>query len=370
MAKKSKILFIMHMPPPVHGASMVGESIRQSSLINDSFDAQYVNLSTANSIEDIGKFRVGKIWDYLCLLFRTWIRVMTFRPQLVYITPNAKGGPFYKDFVMVQMLKGMGCRVVAQYHNKGVSTRQDRIIDNWLYQRFFKNIWVILLSEVLFQDMKKYVSRDHVLICPNGIRDAYNDVVPKRNNNIPQLLFLSNLIKEKGVFDLLDACQILQDKGVDFGCTFVGAESDEISKQVFEQEVRNRGLEASVQYVGKKYGSEKEACYVSSDIFVFPTYYHNECFPLVLLEAMSYGLPCVSTDEGAVCEIIDDTVTGYVVEKNDTRQLADKLELLVKDAQLRRNMGCAGRDKFKKCYTQQEFGKRLYRILHSIVSSC
>lgn len=47
---------------------------------------------------------------------------------------------------------------------------------------------------------------------------------------------------------------------------------------------------------------------------MFPTYYHNECFPLVLLEAMQHGLPCISTNEGAISDIVDDGVTGYIVE--------------------------------------------------------
>ena len=71
------------------------------------------------------------------------------KPQLVYVTPNACGGAFYKDFVVVQLLKAMGCKVVAHYHNKGVATRQDRKLDSWLYRRFFKGIRVMLLAEPL-----------------------------------------------------------------------------------------------------------------------------------------------------------------------------------------------------------------------------
>lgn len=91
------------------------------------------------------------------------------KPQLVYVTPNACGGAFYKDFVVVQMLKRLGCQVVVHYHNKGVATRQNRFLDNFLYQRFFKGIKVILLSECLYDDVKKYVKREDVFVCPNGI---------------------------------------------------------------------------------------------------------------------------------------------------------------------------------------------------------
>ena len=50
---KPKILFIMHMPPPVHGASMVGQYLHDSELINSSFDCHYVNLAVATRLEDV-----------------------------------------------------------------------------------------------------------------------------------------------------------------------------------------------------------------------------------------------------------------------------------------------------------------------------
>lgn len=165
----SRILFILHMPPPVHGAAMVGQYIHDSKLIHSEFDCQYINLATAAGLEDVGKFKIKKLLPFYRLLRQIRHSVQSMKPQLVYITPNAQGGPFYKDFVVVMMLKRMGCRIVAHYHNKGVASRQDRWLDNQLYRRFFKGIKVILLGETLYQDIKKYVRREDVYICPNGI---------------------------------------------------------------------------------------------------------------------------------------------------------------------------------------------------------
>ena len=133
---------------------------------------------------------------------------------------------------------------------------------------------------------------------------------------------------------------------------------------MFNDMVKERNLQDSVQYIGKQYGKDKETCYANSDIFVFPTFYHNECFPLVLLEAMSYGLPCVSTNEGAIREIIDDGITGYIVEKNNPQILADKLELLIKDATLRQKMGNEGKKKFEENYTLEIFEHNFFNAIH------
>ena len=177
------------------------------------------------------------------------------------------------------------------------------------------------------------------------------------------LLFLSNLIPSKGVYVLLDACRILKDKGLDFQCNFVGGETKEIDRARFEAEVQRRGLEGMVRYEGPKYGEEKEEYWRSSDVFVFPTYYFNECFPLVILEAMQHGLPVVSTTEGAVPDMVADGVNGFVCERKDVSGLAGALERLITDAALRMRMGEVGRKRYEEEFTLERFEERFAECL-------
>lgn len=369
---KPKILFIMHMPPPVHGAAMVGQYIHDSKLINREFDCHYINLTTAKNLQDIGKVGMRKLLDFFKLLKKIRHEVKVVKPQLVYVTPNACGGAFYKDFVVVQMLKRLGCQVVVHYHNKGVATRQKKWLDNVLYKRFFKGVKVILLSECLYEDVKKYVNRKDVLICANGIpcsSDLDSHSIPSSTPQtlIPHILFLSNLLVSKGVVALLDALRILKDKGCSFVCDFVGGETVEMDAVMFESKVAKRGLEGMAIYHGRKYGKDKEEFFRSADMFVFPTFYHNECFPLVLLEAMEHGLPCISTTEGGIPGIVDDGKTGYLVPKHDAVALADKIEMFIRDTDLRHKMGLAGREKFEREFTLEVFEERMVEILSNNV---
>lgn len=357
------ILFILHLPPPVHGAAMMGKYIHDSRVINEVFDCHYINLTTAKDLADIGKVGQRKIQQFMELLTLIRREVKLLSPQLVYVTPNACGGAFYKDFIVVQILKRMGCRVVVHYHNKGVSTRQDRIFDDFLYKRFFKGIKVILLAEALYQDVRKYVKREDVYICPNGIPETLSDEPSaERHNAIPHLLFLSNLLESKGVLVLLDACKMLKDKGYSFVCDFVGGETAEIDAERFAREVECRELNRYVVYHGRKYGDEKRAFFEKADIFVFPTFYHNECFPLVLLEAMEQGIACISTDEGGIAGIIDHGRTGFIVEKEDVSQLAEQIEVLINSPTLCREMGAAGRRKFLQEFSLDRFEKRIVGV--------
>lgn len=361
---KPRILFILHLPPPVHGAAMMGQYIHDSKVINGRFDCHYINLTTAKSLQDIGKGGVKKLWRFFCLLLRIVKGLVRVKPQLVYVTPNSHGGAFYKDFVVVQLIKLMGYRVIVHYHNKGVATCQDRWLDDKLYRLFFKNIKVILLAEALYKDVEKYVKREDVFVCPNGIPESLKgEPTAERNNVIPQLLFLSNLLVDKGVLVLLDALKILKEKGFSFVCHFVGGETAEIDAARFAEEVKTRGLDQMALYLGKRYGEEKNEEYGNADIFVFPTYYYNECFPLVLLEAMEHAVPCISTREGGVSAIIDDGVNGFMVEKRDANVLADRIEFLLTHPKERTRMGIAGYQKFKNEFTLPKFETRMKQIL-------
>lgn len=368
---KPKILFIMHMPPPVHGAAMVGQYIHDSEIINREFESHYINLTTAKDLQDIGKVGMRKLLDFFKLLKKIRHEVKVVKPQLVYVTPNACGGAFYKDFVVVLMLKRLGCQVVVHYHNKGVATHKDKWFDDALYKRFFKNIKVILLSECLYDDVKKYVKRDDVFVCGNGIPSAsiesfvsapFDAASPE--DKIPHLLFLSNLLISKGVVVLLDSLKVLKEKGYRFVCDFVGGETVEVDAAMFQAEVAKRGLEGMVVYHGRKYGKDKEAFLNAADIFVFPTFYHNECFPLVLLEAMEHGVACISTTEGGIPGIIDEGKTGFLVPKYNAAILANKIETLLTDSALRQRMGSAGREKFEREFTLEVFEKRIVEILN------
>lgn len=352
---KPRILFILHLPPPVHGAAMMGKYIHDSKLINESFDCHYINLTTAKNLEDIGHFRLGKIVEFAKLLYRIRKTIRELHPDLVYVTPNAKGGAFYKDFIVVEMIKSMGCKVIVHYHNKGVATRQDRWLDDKLYRKFFHGIKVILLAEALYQDVQKYVRREDVYICPNGIPDETDGktVTAERHNKIPHLLFLSNLLVSKGVIVLLDALKILKDRGYSFVCDFVGGETAEIDAARFKEEVEKRGLNRLVIYDGKKFGDEKEHYFKQADVFVFPS--TNEAFPLVNIEAMEHKLPIVTTKVGGIPDEILDGHNGFISEIKNPISLADCISELLDNKQLRIAMGEDGYQKFKEHFTLKAF---------------
>ena len=373
---KPKILFIMHMPPPVHGASMVGQYIHDSQLINSSFDCHYVNLAVATRLEDVGKGGWHKAKGVLKKLMEVRKAVKSVKPDLVYITPNSAGIPFYKDFITVMMLKMMGQKVVMHFHNKGVETRQDKWLDNWMYKHYFKGVKLILLADALYEDVKKYVKREDVFVCSNAIPAISNaNGVTVNSNHVPHILWLTNIMKTKGIMEYLSALKILKDKGVKFQADFVGGLTKEMSGDEFDSALSMMGLNGCCTYYGPKYGDDKYSFFSQADVFVLPSY--TEAFPVSILEAMQFALPVVASNVGGVSAEVEEGVSGFLLGgeqpimlntfRPDVCEIADKLQVLLTDTDLRHKMGSAGREKFEREFTLEVFEKRMVEILSNNV---
>ena len=365
---KAKILFILHIPPPVNGAAVVGQFIKESRLINESFDAHYINLTTSFQLQKIGKGSLSKILTILQLQFKI-VKALTFEKyDLCYMTLTANGPGFYKDLLIVGILKLFGKNIIYHFHNKGVKENSNNAMNRMLYRFVFRGTKSIQLSPLLYYDIADYVKKENVTICSNGIPEIPKTppTKSKKDKSKCTFLFLSNMMIEKGIFVLLDSCKILHDKGRDFECYFVGAWSD-ISETDFQAEIAKRNLSAKVFAVGPKYAADKQFYFEKSDVFIFPTFYHYESFPLVNLEAMGYGLPIISTYEGGIPDMIQDGVTGLLVPQRDSAKLAKKMKYLMKNPKKRIKMGKAGKARLHNLYTLGTFERNMKQVLKQAI---
>jgi len=365
---KQKVLFIIHCPPPIHGAALLGKFIYDSEVINTSFNTKYIYLGTTKNFKERKKVTLRKLGHFFSLITKCFITNLTFRPQIVYLSLTSNGMGFYKDALIVMLLKLSGAKIVFHLHNKGVKRNQHKFLDDKLYKIVFKNTIVVHGAKWLYEDIQKYVPEDKVYYCHNGIPKPEFSIKERvlNQDESPQIMFLSNLIESKGVYTVLYACDVLNKKGIQFKCVYVGSEGD-IKASELQNKIKELGLEDKVTYAGKKYNKEKHLAFEQADIFAFPTHYPNEVFPLVLLEAMQYSLPTVSTPEGGVRDIIDDGVTGFIIEQKNHNQLAAKLEYLIKNPEERLQMGLAGRKKYERAFTVNTYENRIKTIINRVL---
>ena len=119
-----------------------------------------------------------------------------------------------------------------------------------------------------------------------------------------------------------------------------------------EAQVAALGLGAEVRFLGALPRDDMAPLYTAASVFCLPSTY--EGFPVAILEAMSFGLPVVSTRVAGIPEAVEDGVTGFVVEPESATELGAALVRLLGDARLRRAMGEAGMARFRRLYLREQ----------------
>ena len=136
-----------------------------------------------------------------------------------------------------------------------------------------------------------------------------------------KILFLARLIKEKGIFELVEAVEKLTTKGLNIELTVAGDGADfDLLKQ------RVEGI-TNIKLVGDVQGKEKVALFKESHLYVLPSY--TEGLPISVLEAMLFGLPVITSSVGGLKYFIEEEKMGYLVKPKSVESLVQKIELLV-----------------------------------------
>ena len=367
MMKKKRILYIATFPPPVHGSAVVSMQIKNSEVINQEFDGDYVNLSTSRNMDEIGKKgtyqKLLKFSRFLKSYLRTLRLLLTHHYDLCYCAITINTACFLRDAPYVLLCKFFGHKVVIHQHNVGMSKLIDKPIYSKLYPLVYKNTKVILLSWHLYSDIERVVDKEHILICPNGIKPQLSECLERvtSRDKVSHIFSLSNLLITKGILVLLDALQILKDRGNSFVCDFVGGESKDIDSIRFENEVTKRGLAGMAIYHGRKYGNDKDLFWRKANIFVLPSF--GEAFPLVNLEAMDYGLPIVASNVGGIPDEVVINKNGLLVPPQNPTALADALESVLKHPEVRNQMGKESRRMFEEKFTEVQFERTMLDCL-------
>lgn len=166
--------------------------------------------------------------------------------------------------------------------------------------------------------------------------------------NLPVILCIGTLHEVKGQSYLLQACQLLHDRGIEVECHLVGDGPDRAALALL---VTQLGIDDLVHFHGSQRREGVVMLLHRADIIAAPSVPskdgRREGIPVALMEAMAVGKPVVGSHLSGIPELIEDGKTGLLVPPGDAGALANALEKLVRDPVLRQQMGDAGREKIE-----------------------
>ncbi|MFZ6013519.1 MAG: glycosyltransferase family 4 protein [Bacteroidota bacterium] len=363
---KKKILFMVQVPPPVHGAALRNLSLVESKLLRENFDIKLLSLAFAESIEDIGKVSGSKLLKALKYAVKLVGTLISFKPAVAYFTLTPAGGAFYRDCLFVLILKIFRIRIV--YHLRGLginAARKKNFLNRLLYGFAFSNTNVVCLSKKHLEDIEGLRYKDHFVV-PNGIRvEMKPELLSPNGSDDKKILFLSNFVRSKGVYEFLEAVRVLKLQGTRFKATLVGADYD-VTLNDIQAYIDKYDLNDRVSVKGPLYKEEKFKMIANCDIFVFPTYYTFELFPGVILEAMQCSKPVISTYHGVIEDIVDDGVTGLLVKTQNVEQLVEKINYLINTPEEAKALGRRAFEKFHHCYTLDKFEQNMKSVFEKV----
>jgi len=362
-----KILFLIQLPPPVHGVSQINEQVYNSEIFDQTFQKSLVQLRFSDDLKELRKFSIKKIIRFCKILVQLIYNILKDKPDFIYFSVMPVGPGFLRDIFFVFVIKLFRVRPIYHLDNRGISIRSRKKWKKSIYCWVFNNSIIIHLSEGLLamEILPLGLKNTQYYVIPNGVKRIKSEILNTNKEDF-NILFVSNLLEEKGVFIVLEAFSMLEKKHQNIyleiaGDSFNEKMDDKIRDYIFKNKLTGR-----VNFLGGIYGKKKYQLYQNADVFVFPTFFDQECFPLVILEAMSFGLPVITTSEGAIPEIIKNEKNGFLINPKNPLELVEKTELLYNNKQLLFQIGKNNRRIFEEKYSFEVFEQNLNRVFDSI----
>jgi len=223
---------------------------------------------------------------------------------------------------------------------------------------------LVAISESTRAMIAPYAGGRAIEVIPYGVPlPEAPPAAPHERADPPRILFVGRLVARKGVDRLLDALARIADRAWRLEVVGFGPERDPL-----ELHAERLGLSDRVEFLGRVSSADLVAAYRRASCFVLPATLDEradtEGLGVVLLEAMSYGVPVVATRRGGIVDIVEDGRTGVLVE-DDPAALAHGIGSVLDDAERARALGEAGRARVRDRFGWDSIVDRLEAVYRS-----
>ncbi|GAA3656747.1 hypothetical protein GCM10022397_46220 [Flavivirga jejuensis] len=319
--KRNKLLLIGPLPEPITGVSLANKVVIDGLRANG-FKVETINTSYNKFEESLGGFSLRKALFFLKLNFQSY---KIFKVNTVYITPGQTFFGIIKYALFILLTKMCDKELIIHVHGNYLGKEYSQLegvkkaIFKWLLSKTTKGI---VLSESLKDNMLPFIDDKQIFVLYNFVEDYLFSNKESVDNSKPKIVFLSNLMQEKGILDLLEALLILETEDFVYEAKIAGnidVKNRDVIQRYFNK-LKN------VEYCGVVSGIDKKKLLDWGNVFVLPTYYEMEGQPISILEAMATKNLILVTNHAGIPDIFEDGINGFYVEKRNPQDIAMKIK--------------------------------------------
>jgi glycosyltransferase involved in cell wall biosynthesis len=282
-----------------------------------------------------------------------WRALREHRPDIVHVNVP---GPYSGQMGLIGPIARLSgaSRVVATEHLPMAERLWKRALVKRLAAPWTDRVLTIAEGNVPYLTGLQGVAPHKVGVVYNGVQASFGERRRghragmrsrlRLDDATTAVVMVGSLIERKGVGTLLDAVTLLNEPG--WKLFFIGTGEDQASYLARASEA---GLQDHIEFLGELPATDLEKVLSAMDILVLPSFV--EGMPYVILEAMASSLPVVSTPVFGIPEAAVDGETALLVPPGDAGALASAMGRLIRDDELRRMLGHAGRRRFEKLFT-------------------
>ncbi len=354
-----KVLLIGPFPSPITGVSLANKVVKDVLDKSSYFKSSIINTSYTKFDENLGSFSLNKIFFYLTFNFQLY---KVIKNDLIYITPGQTfyGVIKYANFILLSHF--LNKKLIMHIHGNhlGNEYRSLRGFKKKLFYYLLSKTRIgIVLSESLRANMLPFIKPKNIYVLSNFAQDYLIQENKAVCRDELRIIFLSNLMVEKGIFDLLEALKKLEKENIIYKAKIAG----NIEKSNIAKIKSHFKLLKNTTYIGVVYGNDKKELLEWGNIFILPTYYKMEGQPISIIEAMATKNVIITTKHAGIPDIIVDGTNGFFIEKKNANSIFSQLKYLDKHKDVIGDICLYNKNYFLDYFTLEKFKENIIKIL-------
>lgn len=376
MSHRETILHVGPLPPPIGGMAVNVQQYLRSDVAK-AFDIIHVRSDLIQkATHSDWRRKILNVVNAVLLVMAVFWRIVRNRPALVHIRTGSLGG-FYEKSILGIMSRILCRRVIMHIEGGSFGDFYDNSSrpGKWLIRRLLlMNNRVIVLSEHMQVILLRIgVPTDRIRIIENAvfipdktIWDHASDEgkPPHPDTERITVIFLNRIDIGKGIMEFVDVARDTCQKDPRVQFLIYGPESP--ASGMVRDRIAAADMSERIKLVGPVIDRQKEEAYLSADIYVLPSYV--EGMPIALLEAMSYGLPCIVSAVGGIPSVIDDGINGLLIEPRNIESLNKAMAMLIDDPSLRRKLGMQAQHTIQTRFSWDHSAKVIVQMYNELLS--